>query len=65
MDVAAISQLIGSLGFPVAITIYLLWHQDKVDEQHTDEMSKITEALNNNTLALTKLTERMANRNDT
>lgn len=64
MDVSALTQLIGSLGFPIAMCIYLLWHQSKADENHKSEMDKITEALNNNTLALTKLAERMNANNE-
>lgn len=60
MDVNSFTQLIGSLGFPIAMCVYLLWHQSKADEKHAEEMDKITEALNNNTLALTQLSERMS-----
>lgn len=59
MDINGLTQLIGSLGFPIAMCVYLLWNQSKADEKHTEEMNKITEALNNNTLALTQLSERM------
>lgn len=31
----------------------------KLNEQHRQEMEKVTEAINNNTLALTKLCEKM------
>lgn len=59
MDVNSLTQLIGSLGFPIVMCIYLLLHQYKADEKHVEEMNKITEALNNNTVALTQLAERM------
>lgn len=59
MDVSAITQLIGSLGFPIAMCLYLIYHQNKLDENHREEMAKITEALNNNTVALTQLSERI------
>ena len=59
MDVAAITQLISTVGFPIAVCAYLLYHQDKEEQQHREEMDKLSEALNNNTLALSKLTERM------
>lgn len=60
MDINGLTQLIGSLGFPIAMCVYLLWNQNKADEKHAEEMNKITEALNNNTLALTQLSERMS-----
>lgn len=37
---------------------------DRVNANHTKEMKEITTALNNNTLALTKLCERMDNLKD-
>lgn len=59
MDVGIITQLVGSLGFPIAMCIAMLWMLNKQTEQHKSEMDKITEALNNNTLALTKLTTKL------
>lgn len=59
MDVSTISQLIGSLGFPVVVSLLLIYMNYKQSEEHKVEMDKITESLNNNTLALTKLTERL------
>lgn len=59
MDVNSICQAIGSVGFPIIACVYLYLHMEKQDEQHKEEMGEITKALNNNTIALTKLTERM------
>ena len=54
MDVATITQLIGSLGFPVACVVAMFYFWNKEREDHKLEMQKMTEALNNNTLALVK-----------
>lgn len=59
MDAGILTQLIGSLGFPIAMCIAMLWMLNKQTEQHKSEMDKITEALNNNTLALTKLAAKL------
>lgn len=59
MDVNVLIQLVGSLGFPVVACGALFWRAVKSDEQHKEEMSKMSEALNNNTNALVKLTERL------
>lgn len=70
MDAAMIVQLIGSVGFPIACCVamgyYVHEETDKqreqiseIEKRHADEMSSITEALNNNTLALQKLTDRL------
>lgn len=59
MDVNALIQLVGSLGFPIVACGALFWRMVKSDEQHKEEMNKMSEALNNNTSALVKLTERL------
>lgn len=59
MDVNSLIQIVGSLGFPIVACGALFWRMVKSDEQHKDEMNKISEALNNNTSALVKLTERL------
>lgn len=55
MDPNAITSLIGSIGFPIVMCLLLYYRMDKQDENHKEEMNKITEALNNNTLALKEL----------
>lgn len=59
MDVGTITNLIGSLGFPIVMCIMMYNRMDKQDEYHKQEMDKITESLNNNTIALTRLSERL------
>lgn len=39
--------------------LVMAWYIKYTNDQHKDEISKITEALNNNTLAVQKLCERM------
>lgn len=70
-------QLISSLGFPIIACIYMALYvkeQTKsnredvkeLNEQHSKEMTvfkdEIKEALNNNTIALTKLCEKLDER---
>lgn len=59
MDANAIIQLVGSLGFPIVMCAALFWRMVKSDEQHNAEMDKLSEALNNNTIALTKLSNNL------
>ena len=54
-----IVQLIRDLGFPIAVAVALFWKNMKDQEQHKVEMDKMTEALNNNTLALTELKDKI------
>lgn len=59
MDVNTLIQLVSSLGFPIVCCGALFWKIVKTDEQHKEEMDKVTEALNNNTIALTKLSDKL------
>ena len=60
MDLNAITSLIGTLGFPIVMCLLLYYRMDKQDENHKTEMEKITEALNNNTQALTALATKIS-----
>lgn len=68
MDFTAIGQLITSMGFPIVACLlmgYYIKQQteyyrediNNINQQHKEEMNKITEALNNNTLALQKISD--------
>ena len=54
-----ILQAISTVGFPIALTLILLWYFYDSSNKHKEEIDKMSEALNNNTLALTKLLDRM------
>ena len=51
----SIVSLIQSVGFPIACAIALFWQNNKMQEQHKEEMLKLTEALKNNTVAIIEL----------
>lgn len=59
MDVNVIGNLIGSIGFPIVMCIMMYNRMGKQDEQHKEEMSKLTESINNNTIALTQLSAKL------
>jgi hypothetical protein len=72
MDVNAILQAVGTLGFPIVCAVAMAWYVkyttdrnrediDKLNEQHQQEMKEVTTALNNNTLALQKLSDVIGN----
>ena len=61
MDVNTVTQLIGSLGFPIVACVAMFWKMNDQDKKHAEEMDKISEALQNNTNAITALTEHMKN----
>lgn len=55
MDFTAVSQLISSVGFPIAACVALFWQMTRESERHKEEMDALKESLNQNTLAITKL----------
>lgn len=59
MDISVITNIIGSIGFPIVMCIMLLEWIKKLEEQHKEEMSKVVESVNNNTQALIILTEKI------
>jgi flagellar biogenesis protein FliO len=61
MDVSTVTQIIGSLGFPIAACVGIAWYVVKIQKQNNDTISKMSDALNNNTVALTKLAEKIDN----
>ncbi len=59
MDMQSITTLIGSLGFPIAACVACFSMLNKERDEHKQEMAKVTEAINNNTLALEALKGRL------
>ena len=70
MDVNSISEVISTVGFPIVCFLLCGWYvkyredkndekYDKLNNQHDDEMRQIVAALNNNTVALQQLTDKL------
>lgn len=59
MDVQTLTQIVSSLGFPIVVAGAMFWKMNKQDDDHKEEMNKITEAVNNNTLVIQKLIDSM------
>ena len=59
MDYQVIQTFISAVGFPIACVCYLFWAQNKERELHKEESEKWCAALNNNTLVLQKLLDKL------
>lgn len=70
MDLTTLAQLIGTLGFPVIACCAMAYFFAKVNDNyrtdikelqsnHKEEIAKMTEAINNNTLVIQKLVDKM------
>lgn len=56
MDISTITQIISTVGFPIAACVALFIQMNKQGEQHKQEMDALKDALNQNTNAITELT---------
>lgn len=59
MDYTAVAQLIGSLGFPIVACVMLYVRMEKQDENHKQEVSELSKAIQNNTLVMQKLIDKL------
>lgn len=64
MDVQAIITAISTVGFPIVMCGALFWYMINQRDAHKEEISKMTEAINNNTLALQKLLDKLGGTNE-
>ena len=55
MDVATISQLISSIGFPIAVSLVCFWYINKQEERNKSDIEKLATAINNNTAVMQKI----------
>lgn len=54
-----ILNAICTVGFPIVVAGAMFWKMNKQDTDHKEEMAKVTEAINNNTIALTRLIDKL------
>lgn len=59
MDTNAITTLITSVGFPIVVCLICFWYIKTMTESHKDEVKKLAEAIQNNTLVMQQLVDKM------
>lgn len=59
MDISTLTSVIGSLGFPIVACCAMFYSNYKQQVLHKEEISKLAESVTNNTMAITKLTEKI------
>lgn len=59
MDLNSITTIISSLGFPIAVCVYLFYSQQKQAEAHKEEIDKLRTTVENNTKVMIKLCTKM------
>ena len=61
MEINVILQAISTVGFPIVVAGAMFWKMNKQDEVHKEELNKVSEAITNNTIALTQLIDKLNN----
>ena len=59
MDLPAILSTVSTVGFPCAMCIVLLVQMQNQTKMHRDELTTLTKYLNENTLSVQKLTDKL------
>lgn len=59
MTVNEIMGAISTVGFPIVMCGVLIWYMLRTESYHRQETEKYTEAINNNTLAITRLVDKL------
>lgn len=59
-----IIQAISTVGFPIVMCIIMIYLNEKQDARHREEVDKMTEAVNNNTVVIQQVLEHMRGEED-
>lgn len=59
MDVGTVTQLIGSLGFPIVCCAALFWYLVKEKDAHKKEMEELRKSVEANTTAINSLCQHL------
>lgn len=59
MDVTMVTQLVGSLGFPVVCCGALFWYLVKEKDAHKEEMEELRKSVEANTTAINLLCQHL------
>lgn len=54
-----LATLISTLGFPIGMCLIMCYYINKINDAHKEETDKYAEALNNNTVVLQKLCDKL------
>lgn len=59
MDIQPIITAISTVGFPIVICLIMVYINETQDKRHNDEINTLKSSLENNTIAITKLIEKL------
>lgn len=64
MDITMLTQLIGSLGFPIVCCGALFWYLVKEKDAHKEEMEELRKSVEANTTAINLLCQHLGGKSD-
>lgn len=59
MDANNLTTLVGTLGFPIVMCLMFFKYIKQMTEQHKQEVKELSEAVNNNTLVMQQLIDKL------
>lgn len=64
MDVTIVTQLVGSLGFPIVCCVALFWYLVKEKDAHKEEMEELRKSVEANTTAINSLCQHLGGKSN-
>lgn len=59
MDTNSLTTIVGTLGFPIVMCLMFFKYIKQMTEQHAREVKELTEAVNNNTVVMQQLIDKL------
>lgn len=59
MDISNVISIIANVGYPIAMSIILLCYMRENDKTHDEEVSNLRTALENNTIVMQQLVDKL------
>lgn len=59
MDANNLTAIVGTLGFPIVMCLMFFKYIKQMTEQHKQEVKELSEAVNNNTLVMQQLIDKL------
>ena len=60
MPISEILKAITTVGFPIAMSILLMFYMRENDQKHDEEVKNLREAIENNTIVMNKLIDKIS-----
>lgn len=64
MNADVITTLITTVGFPIVVCLAMMYYVKYLNDQHKQEIDKLSEAIQNNTLVMQRLLDKLGGDED-